>query len=153
MDRATPELFRIRKAIVSAESASRRLTDSLYRECVAAGYVPEGAVPVFREGRVVIPVKAEHKRRVKGVIVDESATGQTIYIEPEALVETNNEIRDLRHEEHREEIRILRKLTSEIRRDLPSLEPAFEFLSFMDLHHAKARLAQDLNGEIGRAHV
>ena len=144
-DNATPELARIRKAISAAESSSRRLSESLFREAAAAGYVPDGALPVFREGRVVIPVKAEHKRRVKGVIVDESATGQTIYMEPEALVEINNEIRDLRHEEQREELRILRELTAELRRDLPALLAAFGFLEFMDLHQAKARLSKELD--------
>jgi len=146
-DNATPEMARIRKAIISAESASRRLSESLFREASAAGYVPDGALPVFREGRVVIPVKAEHKRRVKGVIVDESATGQTIYMEPEALVEINNELRDLRHEEQREELRILRELTAELRSDLPVLLAAFGLLEFMDLHQAKARLSRDLDAE------
>ena len=143
-DQATPELARIRKAILSAEAASRRLSESLFREAAAAGYVPDGAVPVFREGRVVVPVKAEHKRRMKGVIVDESATGQTIYMEPEALVEINNEIRDLRHEEQREELRILRELTADLRVVLPELVGAFSFLEFMDLHQAKARLSREL---------
>jgi DNA mismatch repair protein MutS2 len=147
-DNASPDLARIRKALTAAESGARRLTDQLFRQAVADGYTPEGAQPVYREGRVVIPIRAEHKRRVRGVIVDESATGQTIFIEPDALVEFNNEIRDLQHEERREVLRILRELTAQLRAHLPELIRSFDFLAAMDLNRAKARLSLDLNAAL-----
>jgi DNA mismatch repair protein MutS2 len=147
-DSASPDLGRIRKALAVAEAGVRRLTEQLFRQAASDGYTPEGAQPVFREGRVVIPVRAEHKRRVKGVIVDESATGQTIFIEPEALVVYNNEIRDLQHEERREEVRILRELTTQLRNHLPELNLSFDFLATMDLNRAKARLSMELNAAL-----
>jgi len=147
-DSASPELQRIRRSIASAESEARKLIDRLFREAVAQGFTPDGASPVFREGRVAIPVKAEYKRRIKGVIVDESATGQTIFIEPESLVEINNDIRDLQHEERREELRILRSLTVQIRTNADILESAFSFLATMDFTAAKSRLADVLDAQL-----
>ena len=147
-DSASPDLQRIRRSIASAESEARKLIDRLFRDAVAQGFTPDGAAPVFREGRVAIPVKAEYKRRLKGVIVDESATGQTIFIEPESLVEVNNEIRDLQHEERREELRILRALTALIRTHAEILESAFDFLAAMDFTAAKARLAETIDAHL-----
>ena len=147
-DRATPELYRIRTAIQSAMASARKRTEVLFREALADGICPEGTSPVFREGRVVIPVRAEFKRKFRGVIVDESSTGQTVFMEPELVVEANNEIRDLQHEEKREEYRILRNLTELIRLELPSLEPAYEFLAEMDVSRAKAKLSVELEADL-----
>jgi len=147
-DRATPELYRIRTSIESAIAAARKRTEVLFREALAGGICPEGASPVFREGRVVIPVRAGVKRKFRGVIVDESSTGQTVFMEPEQVMEANNEIRDLQHEEKREEYRILRGLTDLIRLELPSLEPAYQFLAEMDVNRAKAKLSSDLNADL-----
>lgn len=145
-DNASPALLRVRRSIFSAEAEARRQIDRLFRDAVAQGFTPDGSVPVFREGRVAIPVKAEFKRRVRGVIVDESATGQTIFIEPETLVEINNEIRDLIYIERREELNILRDLTSRIRENISDLESAFHFLAWVDFNVAKARLSDVING-------
>ena len=81
-DNATPELNRIRRQLREEEGKVRRLTEQIFRSAASQSWVPEGASPTIREGRLVIPVLAEHKRKVKGFIVDESATGQTIYLEP-----------------------------------------------------------------------
>ncbi|MFZ9981553.1 MAG: endonuclease MutS2 [Cyclobacteriaceae bacterium] len=147
-DNATPDLQRIRRMIAASEMEARKLIEQLFRQAVGQGFTPEGAAPVFRDGRVAIPVKAEFKRRIKGVIIDESATGQTIYIEPESLVEINNDIRDLTHEERREEVRILRALTAMLRLHISDLESAFEFLALMDFNAAKAKLSDVLDAQL-----
>ena len=95
----------------------------------------------IRNGRLVIPVLAENKRRVKGLIHDESATGQTVFIEPEAVFERNNDIKDLENAYHRELIKILTGLTNQLRGQLPELKKAYQYLGLLDFIQAKARLA------------
>ena len=108
-------LSRIRKKLRDEQSRIRRLAEQVYREAVAANWVPEGALPTIRDGRVVIPIQAEHKRKLKGFILDESATGQTVFMEPTEMLDANNEIRELEHAEKREVIRILKALTDDFR--------------------------------------
>ncbi|MBI3221423.1 MAG: Smr/MutS family protein [Bacteroidetes bacterium] len=147
-DNASPELARIRKQLKDEEGKVRRLTDQLFRQAVGQGWVPEGASPTIREGRVVIPILAEHKRKMKGFIMDESATGQTIYMEPSEVLEANNEIRDLLHAERRELIRILRDLTSQLRLSLPDVQQAFSFLATLDFIRAKVRFAAEIDATL-----
>ncbi len=94
-DNATPELARIRKRLNEERSRIRRLIDQVFRQASGEGWTPEGISPTIRDGRMVIPLLSEHKRRIRGVVVDESATGQTIYLEPTDVLEANNELRDL----------------------------------------------------------
>ncbi|MBT1701220.1 endonuclease MutS2, partial [Fulvivirgaceae bacterium PWU4] len=94
-DSASDELGRIRKRLREEQNRLRKLADQLFRTAVAEKWVPEGALPTVREGRVVIPIHAEHKRKMKGFILDESATGQTVFMEPAEMLDANNEIRDL----------------------------------------------------------
>ncbi len=143
-DNASPELSRIRKKLKEEAHRARRLIEQFFRDAVNSGLVPEASSPVIRQGRVVIPVLAEHKRRIKGTILDETATGQTVFIDPTAAVEANNEIRNLELEERRESIRILKELTSLLRLHLNELKLVFEFLGNLDLIQAKARLAIEL---------
>lgn len=144
-DNATPELQQIRKQLRAEEGKVRRLTEQLFRSVVAQGYVPEGASPTVREGRLVIPMLAEHKRKIKGFIVDESATGQTIYLEPAEVLEANNEIRDLMHGERREVIKVLKDLTRFLANHLHDLQAAFDWMGKMDFISAKSKLATALN--------
>jgi DNA mismatch repair protein MutS2 len=146
-DNASPELSRIRKKIASEQARVRKVIESVLRSAQESNLLPVGAQLSFREGRVVIPVAAEHKRRIKGFIIDESATGQTVFIEPAEVMEANNEIRDLQHEEKREEIRILREITTQIRNNLESLQGCYKFLGKIDLNRAKAMLAILLESE------
>lgn len=143
-DSASADLSRIRKKLRDEQSRSRRLIDQVYRSAVEQHWVPDGALPTIRGGRLVIPLLAEHKRKIKGFIHDESATGQTVYLEPAEVLDANNEIRDLEHAEKREVIRLLRELTDELRHQLPVLHRAFEFLSWIDFIRAKAKLAIEL---------
>lgn len=147
-DNASPELARIRRRVREEQSRLRKLADQLYRSAVSENWVPEGALPTIREGRLVMPILAEHKRRMKGFILDESATGQTVFMEPTELLDGNNEIRELEHAEKREVIRILKALTSDLRTSLPQLKSAYRFLAQIDFIRAKARLALELNSDL-----
>ena len=104
-DSASAELGRVRKKLRDEQGRLRKLAEQIFREAVGSNWVPEGALPTIRDGRVVIPIQAEHKRKLKGFILDESATGQTVFIEPVEMLNANNEIRDLEHEEKREIVR------------------------------------------------
>ncbi len=143
-DHASPELARLRKRLREEQSRVRRLVDSIFRKSVEQGWVPEGASPTLRDGRMVIPVMAEHKRKLNGFLADESATGQTVFIEPAEVLEGSNEIRDLQHEERREIVRILTRLTNLVRMHVPELSGAYGVLARLELAMAKARLAIDL---------
>jgi DNA mismatch repair protein MutS2 len=147
-DNGTPELSQIRKQLKAEEGRVRRLTEQLFRSVASQGYVPEGASPTIREGRLVIPLLAEHKRKIKGFIVDESATGQTIYLEPTEVLEANNEIRDLQHAEKREVIKVLKELTRMVSNHRAELESAFEWMGEIDLIQAKAKLANELEAQL-----
>jgi DNA mismatch repair protein MutS2 len=147
-DNATGELARIRKKLRDEQARLRRLADQIFRTAVSESWVPEGALPTIRDGRVVIPIQAEHKRKIKGFILDESATGQTIFLEPTEMLDANNEIRELEHSEKREVIRILNDLTNEFRIHLAVLRTAFQFLSQIDFIRAKAKFAIEVDADL-----
>ncbi len=126
----------------------RKLTDQIFLNSIDQSWVPEGASLTIREGRVVIPILAEHKRKLRGFIMDESATGQTVYIEPAESLEANNEIRDLFHADRREVVKILKELTSLLRENLEGIKSACYFLGLMDFNRAKARLAMDMEADM-----
>lgn len=147
-DHATPELARIRRRLREEEGKMRRLSDRLFRQAADAGWVPEGLSATVRDGRLVIPVLAEHKRRIRGIVVDESSTGQTVFLEPVEVLEANNEIRDLQLEERREIIRILREATALLRMHRQDLGRGYALLATADFTHAKARLARDLDADL-----
>jgi DNA mismatch repair protein MutS2 len=147
-DSASQELSRIRKRLRDEQGKIRRLIDQAYRHAIEQQWVPEGALPTIREGRLVIPILAEHKRRMRGFILDESATGQTVFMEPTDALDANNEIRDLEHAQKREVIRILKELTNQLRLQLTELEAAFNFLGELDFIRAKAKLSLELLAEM-----
>ncbi len=122
------------------QAETRRKLDSIYRKARAEGWVAETGITI-RDGRLVIPVLAEHKRKLRGFIHDASSTGQTVYIEPADVLEGNNEIRALELAELREIRRILIELTTEIRPYLPQIEAAHGLAVQYDLLRAKALLA------------
>jgi len=147
-DSASTELARVRRKLREEQSRSRKLIDQVYRQAVEQQWVPEGALPTIRGGRLVIPVLAEYKRKLKGFIQDESATGQTVFMEPAEVLEANNEIRDLEHSEKREVIRILMQLTDALRAEIPQLQLSYRFLGWIDFIRAKAKLALELDAEL-----
>ncbi|WP_337070607.1 endonuclease MutS2, partial [Pontibacter sp. 13R65] len=109
---------------------------------------PGDAEPTIRGGRLVIPVMAEHKRRLKGLIHDESNTGQTVFIEPESIFELNNDIKDLENAYNRELIRILIGLTNTLRGHVPELRKAYQYLGLLDFIRAKAAFARRVEGSL-----
>lgn len=143
---ASQELNLIRTQLAYEESRIRKVLDQIYRSVKAQGFTPEDASVTIRGGRMVIPVLAEYKKRIKGFIHDESATGQTVYLEPAEVLDINNEIKDLEYMERREVQKILTKLTDELREYIPALRRAFYFLGMVDFIRAKAKFALKING-------
>ncbi|MEM6844420.1 MAG: endonuclease MutS2 [Bacteroidota bacterium] len=141
---ASKELQDIRRTMLGEQSRLRKVLDQIMRQARQQGYTLDDASVTIRGGRMVIPIQAEYKRRIKGFVHDESATGQTVYLEPAEVLDINNEIRDLEYRERREVTKILTQLTDELRPHLKELRYAYQFLGMMDFIRAKARLAQQL---------
>lgn len=139
---ASKELQLIRTQLLYEEGRLRKVMERIFKDARAKGLTPEDASMTIRGGRMVIPVAAENKRKLRGFIHDESATGQTVFMEPEEALDINNEIRDLEYMERREVIKILTKLTDQLRPAIPALRKATNFLGLMDFIRAKARFAQ-----------
>ncbi|MBK8922858.1 MAG: Smr/MutS family protein [Saprospirales bacterium] len=140
---ASPELIRIRRDM---QHKAREL-DHRFRQLIqdyrSKGWLSD-TPESFRNGRRVLSVPAEHKRKIRGIIHDESDTGRTVFIEPEQVIEVNNDIFDLEGEERREIFRILRDLSDTIRPYGPLLGQYLETLIRLDVIQAKARLAQSM---------
>lgn len=144
-DNASPELNRIRQALASMEADISKKLNRVLKSAQSQGWIEEDASLAVRNGRPVIPITAVHKRKIRGYIHDESATGKTVYIEPAEVVEANNELRELGNEEKREVIRILTEFTNFIRPYIPELFQAHEFFAALDSIRARARFALDIN--------
>ncbi len=144
-DSASPELASIRRRIISEQANLRKRLDSILRQARQNGWIPDDLSLTIRGGRLVIPIAAEHKRKIKGFVHDESQTGQTVFIEPAEVFDANNEVRELEYEERREIYRILLSLTDQIRPHLEELKKAINFLAQIDFIRAKAKLAIQLN--------
>jgi DNA mismatch repair protein MutS2 len=144
-DTASPELSRIRKRLISEQAGIRKKLDTMLRTAKNSGWISEDVSLTVRNGRMVIPLASEHKRKLKGFIHDESSTGQTVFIEPTDVFESNNEIRELEYEERREINRILMHLTDQLRPFVPDLQKAYSFLGLMDFLRAKAKIAIQMN--------
>lgn len=143
-DSASSELSRIRKRLISEQAGIRKKLDTILKSARSSGWIADDVSLTVRNGRMVIPVAAEHKRKLRGFIHDESATGQTVFIEPTDVFESNNEIRELEYEERREINRILLELTAQLRPFVPDLQKAYGFLGLMDFLRAKAKLAAEM---------
>ena len=140
-DDASPELRRLREALIHAQGTIRKQIQSILRQAKAEGWAADDAEPTIRGGRIVLPILSEAKRRLRGLIHDESATGQTVYLEPEAVFELNNDIKDFENAWQRELIRLLTELTDRLRPHVPDLRKAYMFLGIIDFIRAKARFA------------
>lgn len=142
---ASQELSLIRSQILYEENRLRKVLDRIFREAKAKGLTPEDASVTIRGGRMVIPVLAENKRKIKGFIHDESATGQTVFLEPAEVLDINNELKDLEYMERREIQKILTQLTDQLRPSIPELRRAYHFLGMVDFIRAKAKFAIKTN--------
>lgn len=137
----------ITTSIAKAEQEALKKIDQIYKNAQTNNWVADGSLTV-REGRVCIPVLAENKRKVKGFVHDESASGQTVYIEPEEVFALNNKIRDLEFEKRREVVRILTELTSQLRPYVPILFSYHGFLTKLDFVRAKALFAIQIDAQM-----
>ncbi len=143
-DSASSTLFRVRRELhVVAGSISQTL-NSILRQAQSEGYVDRDVTPTMRDGRLVIPIAPSMKRRIQGVIHDESATGKTLFVEPSAVVEANNRVRELEAEERREVIRILTEISEELRPHARGMLHTFDFLAHIDIIQAKAHVAEQM---------
>jgi len=146
-DDASEELLRLRRRIRKKENELRDTLDEALRNAVSQGYATEDQATI-RGGRMVIPVRAEAKRKIDGFVHDTSASGQTVYIEPAACLELNNEVRELKSAEQREIERILREVTAHLRRETDAMEANLRAVGQFDLLQAKARLANRLDAVV-----
>lgn len=143
-DHASPELARIRRELVNLQGSVGRTLASILRQAKADGLVDADAAPTLREGRLVIPVPPGYKRKIGGIVHDESATGKTVYIEPQQVVDANNHIRELEGAERRERIRILQAITDMLRPNTDCILGSQQLLAEVDFLNAKVSLAQTL---------
>ena len=144
-DSASPELSNLRRELQKKQAGISKRMQSLLQQAQSEGWADRESSIAIRDGRMVIPIPSAYKRKINGIVHDESATGKTSYIEPTEIVETNNEIRELELEEKREINRILRKFADELRPHIDELLPAYDFLAYIDFVRAKASFSNYIN--------
>lgn len=151
-DNASPVLAEIRRTKArKAAEVDAQVNHALAR-AKREGWAPENAEVTIRDGRPVIPLLTTHRRKIKGLIQDESATRQTAFIEPTEVVELGNDLRELDFDERHEIQRILLAFSERLRPLLPQLEEAYRFLARIDFLRAKARVAVELNASVPQLH-
>ncbi len=143
-DNASPQLLDIRRQMARKRNEVDVQINRQLTRAKREGWAPDGAEVTIRNGRMVIPMLDTHRRKIKGLIHDESATRQTAYLEPSEVVELNNDLRELEFAEQREIHHILAQFTDMIRPQLDALTNAYWFLARIDFIRAKARLALTL---------
>ncbi|MCJ8209491.1 endonuclease MutS2 [Mucilaginibacter sp. RS28] len=144
---ASRDLMEITSAIAKAEQEARKKIEMIFKSASSNGWTADGTLTI-RDGRLCIPLLAENKRKLKGFIHDESASGQTVFIEPEEVFTLNNRVRDLEFERRREIVKILTALTDELRPYVPLLLSYHSLLTKLDFVRAKALFAIDIEGEM-----
>ena len=144
-DGASPELIRIRQDLSRTEGSISRTLYNILRNAQSEGLVEKDVTPTMRDGRLVIPVAPALKRRLHGIVHDESASGKTVFIEPTEVVEANNKIRELEADERREIIRILTNMAKQLRPHVKEILSSFGFLATIDFIRSKAETAKLMN--------
>jgi len=144
-DNASHELAAIRRQMLQVQSSVSRSLNQILRQAQVDGYVEKDVAPTLREGRLVIPVSPAFKRKIAGIVHDESASGKTVFIEPAQVVEANNRLRELEGEERREIIRILTEFTAYVRPYTGDILTSQYFLGDIDFLRAKALFASKIN--------
>lgn len=145
-DNASPELSEIRRSIGAANGSIARAMRRVLDKAAAEGIIDKDVAPAVRDGRMVLPVSAAMKRRVNGIVHDESATGKTVFIEPAEVVEAGNRLRELQMQERREIIRILIGIADVIRPEIDLIEEGCLSLGYLDFIKAKAHFANLVGG-------
>lgn len=144
---ASPLLQQINSLISDIEREVQKRARSLYKKAKDQGWTADTELSV-REGRIVIPIVSEHKRKLKGIVHDESGSGQILYIEPTEIIEMNNELRELQLERRREIERILRELTAKIAPEAESIRNYNNRLGVLDFIRAKALFARSISAQV-----
>ena len=151
-DNASPALAEIRRTKARKAAEVEAQVNSALNRAKREGWAPEGAEATIRDGRPVIPLLTTHRRKVKGLIQDESATHLTAFVEPAEVVELGNDLRELDFDERHEVQRILLAFSDRLRPVLPQLDEAYRFLARIDFLRAKARVAVELNAAVPIMH-
>ena len=144
---ASSQLMTISSGIAKAEQEARKKIDQIFKSAQNNGWTADGNLTI-RDGRLCIPVLSENKRKIKGFIHDESASGQTVFLEPDEVFHLNNIIRDLEFERRREIIKLLVQLTDELRPYVPLLLSYHGLLTKLDFVRAKALFAINIEAEM-----
>ena len=145
-DNASPTLNQIRRSQQEKQGAVSKKLNQVMSKAQREGWVDADAAPTYRNERPVIPVMAGNKRKLGGLVHDESATGKTVFIEPAEVVELSNQIKELEYAERREIIQILIDLTNDLRPYIPDLLSTQEFLSSIDFIRARALFSIRIQG-------
>ena len=146
-DSASPTLGTLRRQLASLQSSVSGIVRRVIAEGRAAGWLDNDVQPSVRDGRLVIPVAPAHKRKMGGIVHDESASGKTVFIEPAEVVEAGNRIRESEAEIEREVVRILTALTDIIRPHVPAIVGSLDTMGTFDFIRAKALFAIDVDGQ------
>jgi len=141
-DGASMNLAGIRHELQKTEGSISRTLYTILHAAQRDGLVDKDAAPTMRDGRLMIPVAPGLKRKINGIVHDESATGKTVFIEPAEVVEANNRVRELEAEERREVIRILTVFSDEVRPHIKEILDSYRFLAIIDLIQAKTSFAE-----------
>ena len=151
-DNASPTLAEIRRTKARKAAEVDAQVNSALNRAKREGWAPEGAEVTIRDGRPVIPLLTTHRRKIRGLIQDESATRLTAFVEPSEVVELGNDLRELEFDERHEIQRILLAFSDRLRPMLPQLDEAYRFLARIDFLRAKARVAVELNASVPLLH-
>ena len=143
-DNASDHLFTIRQELARTEGSISKTLNSILRAAQSDGLVEKDVAPTMRDGRLVIPIAPALKKKIKGIVHDESATGKTVFVEPAEVVEANNKVRELEAEERREIIRILTDITAIVRPHVKEILRSYVFMGRIDNVHARAEMAKQM---------
>lgn len=147
-DNASPELASIRQSLASTSGTINSIMRRVMARAQQSGFIEADTAPSMRDGRLVIPVAPMYKRKINGIVHDESASGKTIFIEPAEIVEANNRVRELQLEEKREITRILSVIADEMRPHIDDMLRSYSILGEFDFIHAKALFAQSIGATL-----
>ncbi len=141
-DSASPVLKKVRKELAGQDSRIRKTLHKIYDDLQKDGLIPDGSSVAVRNGRMVIPVKSEYKKRVDGYVQDESASGNITYIEPPAVVEASNKLAGLKQEERREIFRLLEQISQRCYSENPAIQQVANWVGQLEFLQAKSAFAE-----------
>lgn len=147
-DNASTTLQSIRRNIAATVSSISQILSGILRRAQSEGYVDRDVTPSVRDGRLVIPVAPSFKRKISGIVHDESASGKTVFIEPAEVVEANNHVRELEIEERHEIVRILTAFTDTLRPHIDEIAASYDFLAHIDYIRAKALFSIEIDAQL-----